>query len=505
MFEVNTEDVTVPWGRAPDPLDIQTGRYRMAVFQDVIESLDKKFLYFLYDPTEDEQSGTSGGRKGEPAIVLFDLTKRCFTQEIPLRVQGSLKFLFGLKCPSPSGGTVVIVASQDAQYNNQCTLLLWKLNFNADGTTLSSEPRPLLTNPLPTTNEVILALREDAPELVVMAGPGFNVTRIHCLSDYPVSPIETFSVPGAELGHFYDAFVSRGKIYLTSASPNGHFDNTRVHVLNLEGVRNIATEHCKPDPQRGMPSARRQAALATTSGFLLLAGGEIDYGSSIVRLVDYWILNLETFTWLQIPAQMPIPLIEPRLTVSGTGSVYLWGDFDQPLPGMPAGTHLRILRLSGINTTPPSYEDALKQPKTAPFSSLYPSANPATGSSSYPGGPQTQPPPYGMQPTALPASYPQQGSGQPQPGFQVPSSQNSSYSAPYPTSQQPGYPQQTQPSGYPQPGYFGQGGGFSQQPGYPQQPGQVGYQQPTYPQAPQAPTGQYAHYPPEEKKDCVVQ
>lgn len=59
MLQVSTEDVTVPWGRAPDPLDVQTGRYRMAVFQDVVESIDKKLLYFLYDPVADEQSGTS--------------------------------------------------------------------------------------------------------------------------------------------------------------------------------------------------------------------------------------------------------------------------------------------------------------------------------------------------------------------------------------------------------------------------------------------------------------
>lgn len=51
----------------------------------------------------------------------------------------------------------------------------------------------------------------------------------------------------------------------------------------------------------------------------MLAGGEIDYGDSVVRLVDYWVLSLESFTWMQIPAQMPIPLIEPRLTANSTG------------------------------------------------------------------------------------------------------------------------------------------------------------------------------------------
>lgn len=58
-MQVNTEDVTVPWGRAPDSLDIQMGRWRMAVFQDVQESFDHSKLYFLYDPIADENSGTT--------------------------------------------------------------------------------------------------------------------------------------------------------------------------------------------------------------------------------------------------------------------------------------------------------------------------------------------------------------------------------------------------------------------------------------------------------------
>ncbi|VDD84898.1 unnamed protein product [Enterobius vermicularis] len=484
MLQVSTEDVTVPWGRAPDPLDVQTGRYRMAVFQDVVESIDKKLLYFLYDPVADEQSGTSGGRKGGPGIVVFDVNRRCFTQEIPLYVNsGNLKFLFGLKCPSSAGGTSAIVVTDGGEYNQSgVRITLWLLFF------FQLHLWKLIT------------LREDAPELVVLSGPGLNVTRINCLSDYPSSPVGSFSVPGADIAHFYDAFVSRGKIYFVSSSPDGHFDNTRVHFLSLEGDTSIRTEHCKPDPQRGMPSARKQKSL----GFLLLAGGEIDYGDSVVRLVDYWVLSLESFTWMQIPAQMPIPLIEPRLTANSTGTVYLWGDFDQPLPGMPAGTHLRILRLSGINMNPPAYEDALKQPKVAPISSLYPS----TGSglnTPYPdpqGGPginQAQPPPYGMQTSGVPTPYPQQGFGgpgqqgmQPTPPGPMPPS---GYPQQYPPPQQPGYPQQPQP-GYPQ---------QPPQPGYPQQPPQPGYQSAQYPQAPQAPVGQYAHYPPEEKKECVVQ
>lgn len=58
-MHVNIEDITVPWGRAPDPRDIQMGRWRMAVFQDVQESIDHSKLYFLYDPIADENSGTT--------------------------------------------------------------------------------------------------------------------------------------------------------------------------------------------------------------------------------------------------------------------------------------------------------------------------------------------------------------------------------------------------------------------------------------------------------------
>lgn len=89
-------------------------------------------------------------------------------------------------------------------------LHLWKLSFNSFGNGFEGEPRPLLSSPIPVNQDVIVTLREDAPELVVLSGPGLNVTRINCLSDYPSSPVGSFSVPGADIAHFYDAFVSRG-------------------------------------------------------------------------------------------------------------------------------------------------------------------------------------------------------------------------------------------------------------------------------------------------------
>ncbi|VDO27907.1 unnamed protein product [Onchocerca flexuosa] len=392
-MQVNTEDVTVPWGRAPDSLDIQMGRWRMAVFQDVQESFDRSKLYFLYDPIADENSGTSGGRKGNQGLVVFDLYQRCFTREIPIFCEGTPKFIFALKCPSSSGGSSFVITCTTNRYD-QTGLLLYRIELTRDGMNLESEPMALLSNFIAINDTFIVSMREDAPEVVLMTAPGLTVWRINCLSGQPSNPIESFSIPGAELNHYYDAYLSQGNIYFLSQSPDGHFDHSRIHILEIIGQHQLHTVMCNPDPVRGVPCVRKQAAIDSMSGYILLAGGEIDYGGSVSRLVDYWFLDLSTFMWQQIPAEMPIPLVEPRLTTTNSGNIYLWGDFDQPLPGMPTGTHLRILKITGFeNIKPPPYDEATKKPTSPPFAPQgpYPAGTSDGSSLSYPsfGFPQT--------------------------------------------------------------------------------------------------------------------
>lgn len=82
--------------------------------------------------------------------------------------------------------------------------------MNADGLSLQQDPHSLLKAPITIDNEFICSLREDAPELVVIFGPGMNVVRVNADTNSPQDPIARFSVPSCELSHFYDGFVSRG-------------------------------------------------------------------------------------------------------------------------------------------------------------------------------------------------------------------------------------------------------------------------------------------------------
>ena len=48
MQNVQTEDITVPWGQAPAPLDHRYGNWRLAVFQELQESLDaSKYIFSM--------------------------------------------------------------------------------------------------------------------------------------------------------------------------------------------------------------------------------------------------------------------------------------------------------------------------------------------------------------------------------------------------------------------------------------------------------------------------
>lgn len=53
-------------------------------------------------------------------------------------------------------------------------------------------------------------------------------------------PVAQFTVPGADLNHFYDGFLNNGNIVFLSATPDGHFDNTRVHLLNLNSPQHVS-------------------------------------------------------------------------------------------------------------------------------------------------------------------------------------------------------------------------------------------------------------------------
>ncbi|CAJ0565299.1 unnamed protein product, partial [Mesorhabditis spiculigera] len=291
---------------------------------------------------------------------------------------------------------------------------------------------------------------------------------------------------GADLSHFYDGFLNAGSVYLLSASPDEHLDYSRVHTLNLQS-RQINTHQCRGDPSRGFPPARKQAGLASVPGFILLAGGEVADQYNVHRLQDYWVLNCDTFEWTQVPASMPCPLIEPRITTCNSGKVYLWGDHDVPLPGMPQqGTHLRILKslegkgfVHGSNI--PFLVSGMENYKTPP-----PSYDQSAGHSV---------PSYQQNNTPTPPAYP---SYQPMGGQQQPAPQmgfNTGGSSPYPQNQSSPYPQGGAAPYGGQPSYPTQGGSYPRQ--------DYGGNQGEYQPGP-AP-GTQAYYPPQKKdKDCSI-
>ncbi|CAD6190601.1 unnamed protein product [Caenorhabditis auriculariae] len=474
-MQVRNEDITMAWGQTPHQLDSQYGRWRMAVFQDVQESVDMNRLYFLYDPELDERSGTSGSRKGGKCLVTFDTNIRCFTSEIPLYVPGELKFLFSLKCPSPQGGSALLLVTAEMM-NQDLKLHVFRLDMSSDGMTISNL-RPLLNEPLIIGGEFICCMRDDAPEIVVMANPGLKLWRIDGMAENPRPYVAYNDIYGAQLEHFYDGFLSNGNIVFLSASPDGHFDPSRVHLLNLNNPKNMTTQNTSADNARGMPTPRKQAGFDSAGNAILMAGGEIDRGyGNVERLTDYWVLDTHTFRWTQVMSQMPCPLIEPRLTVANSGNIYVWGDFDQPLPGMSHGTHLRIIRVTGFDQAnkPPSYT-----PTAAPPPPAYPSLsdNSSPNPQNYQGYPQSQ-----QQP--LPP-YPSYNPNQSNPGY-------GNQSAPQPYGGQ--YPGQNQ--------YQGQG---QQYPGQDQYGGQSNTMYPSGGSTDQYP-GQHAVYPPQKnKKDCSIQ
>ncbi|TMS37218.1 hypothetical protein L596_004195 [Steinernema carpocapsae] len=208
-MQVNSDDISVAWGQIPDSRDTINGRWRLACYQDMQESVDTSKLYFLYDPVADDNCITSGGRKGMTCLSVFDTAVRCFVGEIPLRVRGRVKFLFGLKSPAPSGGTAFALITETEDYGEK-QLHFWRLNLTADGMRAEADPVPLLTDPITVEDDVIVALREDAPELICMSSPGLTIRRVSVETMYPQAPTDIFTVPGAELSHFYDGFLSRG-------------------------------------------------------------------------------------------------------------------------------------------------------------------------------------------------------------------------------------------------------------------------------------------------------
>ncbi|GMR58977.1 hypothetical protein PMAYCL1PPCAC_29172, partial [Pristionchus mayeri] len=329
MASVTSDDITVAWGVQPPPIEAQTRRWRTGIFQDVQESSDGKLLYFLYDPILDERSGTSGNRRrGNNCIVVFDLYLRCFTQEIPLSVPGSPKFLFALRPLAVGGDTRAIVVSKTDSGGSGQQLHLTLLD-------LSTQGHLPITHPLDIGREFICTIREDAPELIVMANPGLQYFNVRIMVLKTNEPLYVWYDAILPLSYDFQYYFSCRVVFLLSSNTDGSLDYTRLHILDMQTCA-LTTTSCSADPRKGFPTPRVHAAIVTIQGFIAVCGGEVvdRRVGRVERMNDYWRLNLSSFQWEHLSGEMPVPLIEPRLTTTYGGHAYLWGDWDGNLPGI---------------------------------------------------------------------------------------------------------------------------------------------------------------------------
>ncbi|CAB3404122.1 unnamed protein product [Caenorhabditis bovis] len=335
LMSLSSEDITIAWGHEKNNIDSQNMSWRFELYQDVQESFDKSKLFFLHD-----QDGENG-----KLLAIFDLTLKCFVGTVPLNQPGTCKFIFALKCPSIEGGTTLCLVT-DLENHDHHVLNVFRIELSGDDRSVISS-RPIV-EPLEITGEFICTMRHECPELIVMANPGLRVLRLDCTAEKVQIP-HMVQVPNAELSHFYDGFVNRELVVLMSATPDGHFDHSRVHILELDHPQTITTRPCLPDPVRGFPVSRRQCGLDSIPGAILLAGGELINNGQVEKLVDYWILDTNTFQWTQLDVEMTCALIEPRVLTANSGNIYIWGDSDEHIAGLPQmSNHLRILRITGL-------------------------------------------------------------------------------------------------------------------------------------------------------------
>ncbi|EYB92736.1 hypothetical protein Y032_0190g1235 [Ancylostoma ceylanicum] len=92
-----------------------------------------------------------------------------------------MKFLFSLKCPSPQGGSAFVLVTEEQIYG-QIRLHVFRLDLSGDGLSVTN-CRALLHQPLTIGGEYIASMREDVPEVVVMANPGLQVNSFRLVID----------------------------------------------------------------------------------------------------------------------------------------------------------------------------------------------------------------------------------------------------------------------------------------------------------------------------------